>query len=118
VVVTAATHTVPLADAISEADYKRERCDANEQFHSRQRIGTALFPIKTCRDFYGTISRNNVPKKSAPLCSDAAQIRGPACGRDGIVAAVIHLRFTSNSGHSYRDRHVRFVPEGTLELLF
>jgi hypothetical protein len=43
VVVTAAPHTVPLADAISEADYKRERRDANEQSHSRQRrIGRAV----------------------------------------------------------------------------
>jgi hypothetical protein len=64
VVVTAAAHTLPLADAISEADYKRERHDANEQSHSRQRIGTALFPVKARRDFYGTTSRNNVPKKA------------------------------------------------------
>ena len=46
VVVTPAAHTVPLADGISEADYERERGDANEPFHFKTtHRNRALFPI-------------------------------------------------------------------------
>jgi len=51
VVVTAAAHTVSLADGISEAEYECEGGDANEQSHSRQRIGTAQCFLSDHREF-------------------------------------------------------------------
>jgi hypothetical protein len=53
VVVTAVAHTVPLADGISEAEYEREGSDPDEQFHAKQRIGTAHCFLLGCRDFCG-----------------------------------------------------------------
>jgi len=62
VVVTAAAHTVPLPDGISEAECECEGGDANEQSHSRQRIGTAqCFLYATTANFYG----NNISEQGS-----------------------------------------------------
>jgi len=63
VIVTAAAHTVPLADGISEAECECEGGDANEQSHPKTtHPNRALFPTRAAVISSGTASRNKVPK--------------------------------------------------------
>src|SRR5262249_4704291 len=70
VVVTAAAHTSPLADGISEAECECEGGDANEQSHSRQHIGTAQCFLSDHREFLrGTTLGTRFQKTNPPPCA-------------------------------------------------